>query len=436
MNLTQTQLRSWAQTTILVLLTFFYLSSISVGIYDDSPGYINFEPIRPPVYPIFIWLFHSFGSYQLTLVMWAQTLFTLAALLYARQWLQQRFKMSGMITFFIALFIMVMFAYYRTTQLICSEAVAFPLFIFAFLSLMDCFNSFTLKRIVTLTILVNLLVLTRLQFYYFYLSYLLLLAWYAWKRIPAKQVLFVTVIFVVSTLLEIVLNRGYHYTLNGRFADAPAVGMQFVVQALYLTGQGAEKYFTDPNEKAIFKKIMTQLEEKHYTEASEQTLLPLSRQTTYAYYYAAYNQIMLVCSQNLPNLSLYQRDQFLLKMAKTLYSHELKKNLLFYALKIGSFFGGIPIFFAYLLILFSALAAVIRDRAHAPDFRYLFTAVSLLAILVNAAFVTLFEPGQASYFFYAYFLLFCLSGILAQGIWNSACSSSKLGNRLIHNLFQ
>jgi hypothetical protein len=417
MPITKNRLISQLQVVILILLTLCYLSNISPVIYDDSPGYINFEPIRPPIYPIFIWLFHSFGSYQFTLVMWAQTLFTLAALLYARYWLYQRFKMPGNITFLITLFIMAMFGYYRTMQLICSEAIAFPIFIFTFFALMDCYKTLTLKRILVLTILVNLLILTRLQFYYFYLNYFLLLAWAIWKKIPTKQVWLSVIIITLSTMIGVATNRAYHYALNGRFSDAPAVGTQLVVQALYLADQSDAQYFTDPTEKAIFQRIMTKLEEKHYTEASEQSLLALSRQTTYAYYYAAYNLIMLTCYQNLPNLSVYQKDRFLLNMAKALYLNNLKKNLFFYALKIGSFFGGIPILLAYLLVLCFTMAGVMKSRNCSPDFSYVFTVVSLLTIFANTPYVTLFEPGQASYFFYSYFLLFCLSGLLAQALY-------------------
>src|SRR5690348_2207443 len=89
---------------ILAALIVFFLLTHSPDYVDyDAPSYIFFAPIRPPVYPIFIWLFRWAGHYQFTLIMWVHAILTFSAFLYAGFWLKKYLKISDFLIFIVLL---------------------------------------------------------------------------------------------------------------------------------------------------------------------------------------------------------------------------------------------------------------------------------------------------------------------------------------------
>lgn len=405
---------SIATTLGLALITIIYLINSTPIIYPDSPSYIMFHAVRPPVYPIFIWLFHFFGQNQFIFLMWTQSILLFIALIYAKHWLHSRLNISNMTTFFVLLFTMLLLFYYKMPREVCSEAIAFPLFIVTFLLMVDCFDAFNLKRVILLCILTNLLILTRLQFYYFYLLFLMQIAWFVWKKIPAKMILASFLIMIISIVFTVTLNRGYHYAMNGKFAESPVIGRQLIIQALYLSDSNAIQYFKNDFEKNIFTNILNKIEKQHLTLKSEQQLLSMPQQTTYGYYYATYNPILDIVDDNIPGKSLYEIDATAFSISKTLYMNALKENLLFYLIKISSFFGGMPNLLSFLIILSGSLFYVLTNKNKSINLNQIFTLISLITIFINTAFVMIPEAGQANYFFYSYFLIYCLAGLLVK----------------------
>src|SRR3990167_10825820 len=95
--------KKWLYETpyvLLAILIIFFLTTHSPNYtHYDAPSYILFDPIRPPLYPFFIWLFHWAGSYQYTFIMWIHAIVTFFALLYARFWLKKYLKISDFLIF-------------------------------------------------------------------------------------------------------------------------------------------------------------------------------------------------------------------------------------------------------------------------------------------------------------------------------------------------
>src|SRR3990167_1607375 len=151
-----------------VLIIFFLITHSPNYIEYDAPSYINFDPIRPPLYPIFIFLFHLAGSYQFTLIMWMHAIITFSALLYARFWLKKYLEISDFLIFVMCFIVTLTILFHFQLILIGAEGLSFPFFIVTFFLVIECFKEFSLKKISYLALWVSLLVLTRLQFCYFY----------------------------------------------------------------------------------------------------------------------------------------------------------------------------------------------------------------------------------------------------------------------------
>lgn len=130
----------------LFFLTIFFLYTHMPNIGYDTPSYASFSIIRPPIYPIFIWLFEWAGKYQFQLVMWTQSLLTFFALLYMRNRLLEDLEIPDFLIFFIFLFILITICFYSQMQYIESDGLAFPFFIFTFFSMIRCFYKFDLKK--------------------------------------------------------------------------------------------------------------------------------------------------------------------------------------------------------------------------------------------------------------------------------------------------
>src|SRR3989338_7574830 len=154
------------------IIIFFLITHSPNYQQYDAPGYINFSVIRPPIYPIFLWLFHWAGHYQFILVMWLHAIITFVALLYARSWLKKKLKIADFLIFVVFLFVILTICFHFQLIMIGSEGLTFPLFILIFFKLIECFKNFGLKKIAGLSALVSILILTRLQFYYLYGIYI------------------------------------------------------------------------------------------------------------------------------------------------------------------------------------------------------------------------------------------------------------------------
>src|SRR3990167_7636391 len=407
----------WSPITALCLVLITYLFQMPPKLDFDSTSYILAYSTRPPIYPIFLWLFHNFGKYQLEIAIWAQCILSLLSLLYISNWLHKHLELSGLLILFILLpTVSLLFFYYQTLQTICSEAITLPVFIVTFSLLVECFHTFNIKKLILLVIFANILILTRAQFYYFYFLFMLLTVWYGWKKIPIKKIIITILIMMISIAVTAIINRGYHLLKHGHFADVPLVGTQLIVQALFLSKIDAAQYFENPVEKNYFIVMIKRLEEQQLTKNSSKLAMKKVEgfHTTYAYYTVSYPSILQVNDSTLAGISEYQKEAITLNISKILYWHAIKNNLIFYFWKLVSFFGDISIFLFFLIIFFTSSVRIFISREDNSSFYSVYIWVSLLTILVNTAFVTIFEPLLPAYSYYSYFLIFCLGGLLSK----------------------
>lgn len=410
---------SWLQILIFSGLTIYHLSNISPAIVGDTPSYTTLYTSRPPVYPIFFWLFHLFGKYQYVAVMWAQSIISFSALLYARKWLHKHLGISEVLTFFILSFCIVqIFFHFELLQSICSEGLSFPLFIITFLLLVDCFKTCNLRKICYLSACTGLLILTRIQFIYFYPLLGILVIWYFWRKIPIKHTFITLMIVLFSILITAEANRTFHVLFPGQTGDM-SPGEYLLFNALYLSDSNFVKYIDKVDDQIIYAKIVKQLEEHQLTKKSAPPVLgkPIALTRAYVHYNAAYIQIVRSYYKIVNGMPRDQVIAIATNISKAIYLHSIKDNLIFYVGKIVTFFGDISFFTVFALILLVGALRSLSDRAWNPDYCQIFIIISFLTILANVAFVSIFEALETRYLYYCYFLILCLGALLNEKVF-------------------
>ena len=416
--------KKWLYETPYVLLAaiiILFLISHSPNYLDyDAPSYINFDVIRPPIYPIFVWLFHWTGSYQFTLIIWAHAIITFCALLYARYWLKKYLKISDFLIFIVFLIVIFTILFHFQLLLIGSEGLSFPFFIVTFFLFIECFKEFNLKKLSLLALSVGLIILTRLQFYYLYIMFAILCTWYFYKKVPIKSLCNGIVMLLLSILATTLIDKTYHYFKHGVFSGAPATGKLLIVQPLFLAVSGdVVNYFTDPKEKQYVQDMLIQINQKQLNKDAD--LLTATKPSYYEFAYHSYNRnyisIFETINQVLAHETSIDQNKIAQNITKTLVIHDSKKNLMFFLWKIVEFMGGIQLFIFFIFVAFALSVKVISDRKWQPSYSETFIAVIILITFLNAALVALVEAFLVGYFCYSQFMFYCLAAFFADRVF-------------------
>ncbi len=414
--------KTWLHETpyaLLALLVAFFLYMHTPNTDYDTPSYVNFYAMRPPIYSVFIWLFRWAGKYQFQLVMWAQSILTFISLLYARQWIKKNLMVNDFLIFPVLIFVLSTISLHSQMWYIQSEGLSFPFFIFTFFLLVECFQQYSLKKIIYLALWVGILMLTRLQFYYFYGIFILLVVWYAWKRVPIKSLGICVVILAGSILLTTLIDNTYHYFKHGFFSGEPASGVQFIIQPIFLANPDAADYFKNPTEKAMVQKIIGEVhKQKLNRDATLLTsLTPQYYEYAYQSYYRNYVAMQSIVYNTFREISARDQNRITNNISKILVLHEFRKNLYFYCWKVIDAMGGVPLFLFFCLLLFSVFAKILKNRLWKTNHSQLFVALTVIITFFNALLVSTAEPNCPPYFCYTQFLLYCLAALFADRIF-------------------
>lgn len=419
---------TWWQLLLLGSLIFFPLFGMSpdTNLGSDAEGYIHPQLCRPPLYPIFLWVFRIFASQQLIVARWAQTILTLFSLLYAGWWLQKNLHVPKFISFLIILtMIMIMSLHTHTLAWIFSEGIAFPIFIVTFLLWVENCKNLNAKTFFMVVMGSSLLILTRNQFYYLYPVLALCVLWHFWRGLSWQKMLGYFTIIILSALMTVLFAQSY-YDWIGRHigpshsaADWKYSGWRVLVQPIYLADQSAEKLFQNPVEKKLFIHLFNQVNKDQYTRLSAAPLHENNNLLAAEYHYMStlgklQDSVRIAIKTHIPKgVSADKVDQLLFHISKTLVLNALKENISFYLLRVTFYAGGFWIFLSSLITLFAMSYRILTDRKWQPSMGQAFIMLALLLILLNAAFVALVEIQSARYFYYPIFLYFCLFGLLA-----------------------
>src|SRR3990167_4362384 len=397
---------------LLALLIVSFIATHAPNVDYDTPSYINFDVTRPLLYPAFLWLFH----YQFSLIMWVQCVLLCTVLLHARFWLRRYLQVSDSAIFLVFLMVLITISFHYQVIYIQSEGLTFPLFILTFFLLIECFQKVNYKKIIFLSALVSILVLTRLQFYFFYGIFFILCLWYFWQGLSTKVLFNTFLILFSSMLLTFMTNYSYHYFKHGFFGEAPYSGELLLTQTLYLANNQAANYFQKSELKDTLKALLEQREKQKLNENANlvASFKPGSLKLAYQSYSRNY-QAMLSSIEKI--LSDKYGDRFVqnsmaMEINKVLLVHDIKNNLIFLIWKIIQCTGGINLFLFYWLILLFLMYKIINGRLRVLPLSAIFVGLSALITLLNATIIALFNVDLPIYFCYSQFLFYCLSAFL------------------------
>lgn len=408
---------------LLGLSILFFLSTHAANYSEyDAPSYIQFDPIRPPLYPIFVWLFHFAGRHQFTIIVYIHAFLTMGALLYARYWLKKHLKIADFLVFLICLITTITILFHFQLLAIGAEGLTFPFFIITFFLFVECFQEVNLKKMSYLAFWVSLIILTRLQFYYFYFVFVLLCFWHFYKGIPLKRVGVATGVFLVSILITSLIDRSYHYYKHHFFSDAPATGKLLIIQPLFLMGdKSVSRYFTDETQKFYAEKMLTNIQQHGLNQ--EANLLIALKPSYYQHAYESYNKNYIamfdIVSQVFATVEPKEANKIASQIAKILIQADFKKNVVFFLWKLIEFLGGIPMCLFFFIMVCGLIVKMKQNRQWQPTPSQLFVAITILFTVLNAALVASVEAYLVAYFCYSQFILYCLAALLADRVFFS-----------------
>lgn len=414
---------------ILFAITFFYLCIHHPVIDPDSHGYIQGEFIRQPLDYLFIFAFHWAHPYQLQVVMWAQSLFTLFSLCYAKNYLQKKLGISNFLILISFLCTLITVCFYYQMSHIDSEGISFPLFILTFCVLLDCFSEKNYKKIVLSAFLISLLILTRTQFYFFYGILFALIVWCVIKQYPKKYIVMCLLIFIASSIFTNILDRTYHYFKHGYFVTEPLAGILTVIQPLYLSTPQLINDIGQVDEQRRIQSLMHYIATENLNQETAFLLPNTFKNYNYAYqeYAKNYNTILHQVCHTFSNQSCQSvstiSSSALLKMNKeslhitgALFIHNIKENIWFFTYKLINTIGNVS-FFIFIVILFCGIGLkTLKNNFIENTPGNLFVILSLLIIILNAATIAFAEPTLPEYTCYSQFLLYCLAAFFAEKI--------------------
>ncbi len=437
-NIIQKNIFSYLPVIILIslILSYLYVTSPDV-VGGDTSEYMNLYTWRPPLYPLFFWSFNWIGQYQATVVMWVQSFACLFALLYARHWLHQRLGLSEVITFFIMIgIILQVFFHYHMLQMIYSEGIAFPLFVFSFLLLVDCIYQFELKKIILLICLVHLLVLTRLQFYLFYLLLGGLIIWHALKKVPASKLALIALLIVFSVVMGKLIEKKFHQLFPVTATSYGSPNLYFLIHTMYVSSMKDVQYLKNNEEKKYFSEVIQEMENKQLTKQSAPLMLgrPMALPMENTHYAAAHYQMLRIAYPPLKKLSYEKSEALIWNINKTLFKQHFKESLVFYFWRVISTIGDVSVFFIIFIAAIAAIYRIVTDQKWKPTYTQIFIAVACFTILLNIFAINIFEISEIRYLYYGFFLTYCLGGVLADKlflsryIYLSDTSDIKKGN--------
>ena len=250
---------------IVGLITYSVLFGIllSVGIIDepDSPGYIDAIINRPPLYPLLIDLFQFiFGANFKTPLLFVQLLLGLLASLFFIKTISKLFPVNPWVLFGLSLIIVApYFLYLRLGNMILSEGLAYPLFVF-FISYL--FRGFFLDRRKDFYIsaaILFVLSLTRGQFLYVFPVAVLMFIYLSIRHKAFKKYMLLLVIFLAIPFVSNLLDKTYHKIYFGHFVSTPWTGLHVSALPFFLSDEEDYLVFESTDEQQYFKHVYREL---------------------------------------------------------------------------------------------------------------------------------------------------------------------------------
>ncbi len=188
-----------------------------------------------------------------------------------------------------------------------------------------------------------------LPVFIFYHSVIFILA----QKVIIKNFVLTASVFLLSILLTCFLNQLYAYFSTSSTDCYTTVGNQLIVQPLYLADSSAVNYFKDPIQKKYIASVLTQMK-KQKLSYSDIPLNPVYPQDLIDFYRFNFNDIGFITCNSIYNIAPEEKNHFMIAISKILLIEDFKRNFTFFMWKFALFFGEVPMFFCFSLLLIIA----------------------------------------------------------------------------------
>ncbi|PNW27396.1 hypothetical protein BKP44_13270 [Formosa algae] len=409
------------------LLGFIVVINRPITMSNDSEGYLNMYINRSATYPLFLSILRFiFGSLFNIASIIIQYILGVAAIHYFISTLKKHANLDVIWLMLLNLILLVPYLYnHKLANVFLSEALAYPLYLFAIGLFLKGIFTTTVKPIVMALPILLVLIQTRSQFLFLIPIGIgiLLWFWYETKTLKHKWLLAVFILFPIITTIT---DKTYHKIVHHHFVSTPWTGIHLLTPAFFVADKDDYTIYESKTEQDFYKQTYSELAKKHlnihefdtipdhtdelavyvehYAEIANHTILPVGLQLTDAL--------------KTHDEKLIEVDQLTKSMSVPLVLNNFKPWLKLYFKNFTYAFGNAKYALLLVIILiFSAMKSITTK-----DMTYkIILFISLLSIL-NVALISLGMHTLKRFTFYNDWVLFLIVFILIQAKTNKTTS--------------
>ncbi|MFC7358327.1 hypothetical protein ACFQO1_11560 [Jejudonia soesokkakensis] len=404
---------------LLFVIVFIVVMSRNVVLFTDSPGYIDQDIIRSPIYPLFLNFTEGLSSTNFnTVTAFFQVILGLLAIHVFMNVIRKVVQLHWFCYLLLTIIVVSPYVYNHTiANRFLSEALAYPLYLVVVSRFLLLIAFYKKKYLWQGILFLFILLLTRTQFLFlvpiasivcFYLGF-------SEKKIK-KWILPISLLILLPFITQLA-DKTYHKLQHGVFISTPWTGIHLVAPAMFVADEEDRSLFTSEREKLFFSTLYASLAEKelNINHLSKENALESS-----AYYRENFTKIAnrtiyeegkMIVAANEPELKRFIAVENITKeMALPLITDNFKKWCKVYIQNYILGFGTARTTLLYVLILgFSLVMVYKRSNSISKILTFVMT-----LLLANVAIVAIGMYTIKRFTFYNDWVIFLVVFILLQ----------------------
>lgn len=402
---------------VIYLGLFVYLI-LQPAIYSpDTYSYLGLHVYRSPGYSIFSRaLQFALGDYFNPIIVGILLLFGFFAIHLFAANCRDLFKMTSIP--YLAVIAVLIFAYFPPLWIgnnICSEGIAYPLYLLLLSFSFDFFFRNENRKWIHLSIVFILLAITRGQFVLLAPMFAFLYILKERSLVLQKTKIFYLLLFLTLPLSVQLIDRSYHKIVHGIFDPTPFSYVNAITLPLFVSKESDAVDLKTQNEREIFLETYSEL--KNLGLLMSETPGEVNEQ--YDYFF---KEFPVICNQTFHPISMdhyakeFGRQNYNAvlaeKAAKAMMPVLVKNNLqeyisLLWQGIVRSFYGIIPLILVVSLLVYSFFASIKTWNNY--NGLLLFAA---LLIIVNSFLAAFAAIPIIRYLFYNFFLVILIAFVI------------------------
>jgi hypothetical protein len=399
------------------VVTLIFVINQGAIYFPDSEGYLQMVIFRSCGYPFFI-AFHRylFGENYISALILTQFVATILAGLFLINSIRKSVQLNKWhsVILFIAI-ILPVFTGIKTANLILSEAIAYPLYLFIIGNIILGIAHKQNKKFYLSLILTFILILVRSQFLFLIPVLLISVLLTYGKLLFCKKNLFLLIVIISIPFSAIAVDITFHKLRHNHAVTTPWTGIQVAAIPFFVSDKDDYLLFENENQQNYFKFIYNKLDEKKLLQNN----LPENIDEK-DFFYENYCNIsnFTISDDGLnffnKNLSYEEKiilnDKMSLSITASLIKNNLSKWITIYKKNVFRGIGEIQSLFFILILLFLNFFMLYKKEEFISKF------IILLCFLIigNIALVGIAEPVIERYTYYNNWIILAIFLLLFQ----------------------